>query len=532
MSSKPRPNPTYRLARTARRAVQAVARLSFILLLFATSWRWFPGFPNDLFFRLNPLTGLATMLASRQWIPPLALGLLTLALTAATGRSWCGWLCPLGAMLDWTDPNKPAPRIRRSVGALRYVKYFTFFAILIAALLGGLWLIYLDPLTLLFRGIAGAILPAFGAAITALQTAAYQVRWLQPVVNWFSQTDLSVALGEQRLFWPNMTLLAALAGVFVANAVWPRFWCRTICPLGGMLALISPVAPVQHRVDEEACIACGRCAAICPTQAIDPHAGYAADVTECVECLDCAAICPTGAIAFGLPKRAEQHAQAPSPGVQPSRRAFFAALGAAGIGALLNRYLPTVIEAEEPPIGQVPLRPPGTDEARLRALCIRCGQCVKVCPTKVLQPQAAANGLWLPELTMRDAYCDYGCNLCGQACPTGAIPDLFIEDKRQQQIGAALIDRGRCLAWNDNLYCIVCEEMCPVPEKAIVIIDERPASDPDLPPVPLPQVRPHLCIGCGLCEHQCPVEGASAIQVFHHEPGQGGRRRRLQDESQ
>jgi ferredoxin len=30
----------------------------------------------------------------------------------------------------------------------------------------------------------------------------------------------------------------------------------------------------------------------------------------------------------------------------------------------------------------------------------------------------------------------------------------------------------------------------------------------------LPYVVEHLCIGCGLCEEQCPVEGESAIRIY------------------
>ena len=72
------------------------------------------------------------------------------------GRAWCGWLCPLGTLLDLT----PAHRVQRwdnSVPASwRRVKVLLLVVILGAALLGSLTLLILDPLTLLTRAITGA----------------------------------------------------------------------------------------------------------------------------------------------------------------------------------------------------------------------------------------------------------------------------------------------------------------------------------------------------------------------------------------
>ena len=84
--------------------------------------------------------------------------------------------------------------------------------------------------------------------------------------------------------------------------------------------------------------------------------------------------------------------------------------------------------------------------------------------------EAGIEGLWTPVVAPRLGYCDYSCNACGQVCPVQAIPPLSLEEKRQQVIGQAYIDQNRCIpwaaipSWQD---CIVCEEMCPVPDKAI-----------------------------------------------------------------
>ena len=115
----------------------------------------------------------------------------------------------------------------------------------------------------------------------------------------------------------------------------------------------------------------------------------------------------------------------------------------------------------------------------------------------------------------RAGYCDYSCNACGQICPVQAIPPLSLEEKREQVIGKAYIDENRCIAWVDREDCIVCEEMCPVPDKAIVLQEAQLLnSDGEPVTVQQPHVVRERCIGCGICEYKCPVSGEAAIRVY------------------
>jgi ferredoxin len=164
------------------------------------------------------------------------------------------------------------------------------------------------------------------------------------------------------------------------------------------------------------------------------------------------------------------------------------------------------------------IRPPGAlPEREFLERCVRCGECMKVCLTHGLQPtllEAGLEGLWTPRLVPRLGYCEYNCTLCGQVCPTQAIRRLPLEVKRRVRIGLAAIDTSRCLPYAFQTSCIVCEEHCPLPRKAIWF-DEREVVTRDgaLRRVKQPKVAIDLCTGCGICETKCVVQDLPAIRV-------------------
>jgi ferredoxin len=86
--------------------------------------------------------------------------------------------------------------------------------------------------------------------------------------------------------------------------------------------------------------------------------------------------------------------------------------------------------------------------------------------------------------------------------------------KRSTPIGKAVIDRDRCIAWKGEAECIVCEEMCPLPEKAIWLETEAGEfGQANASPIQVPYVDTDICIGCGICEYKCPVPGQAAIRI-------------------
>jgi ferredoxin len=143
---------------------------------------------------------------------------------------------------------------------------------------------------------------------------------------------------------------------------------------------------------------------------------------------------------------------------------------------------------------------------------------MRVCPTGGLQPavfESGIEGLWTPILIPTLGYCDYSCNACGQVCPVEAIPKLELDEKRLQVLGKAYINTNRCIPWSEGRPCIVCEEMCPIPDKAIYLeVKQALNAKGETETIQFPHVGRDKCIGCGICEYKCPVNGAAAIRVY------------------
>lgn len=259
-------------------------------------------------------------------------------------------------------------------------------------------------------------------------------------------------------FFRDSLLFGALfVGILFLNVVAERFWCRYLCPLGGLLGLLSKIALFRRKVLED-CTGCVLCTIVCPTGTINPDKHYASDSSECTMCLDCLETCPRSTHAF-TPTFSKMDWNEYDPGRHQALLtigATVAAMVLTGTGLLAKRE-PSYL-----------LRPLGAREANPDVLsmtkCIRCSACMRACPTNAIQPsvfETGVEGFGAPLVIMRMGYCDYSCNAYGQVYPVQAIPPLPIEEKQKQVIGKAYINTSRYIAWSAHTPCIVCEEMCP-----------------------------------------------------------------------
>jgi polyferredoxin len=489
-----------------RRVVQVLAFAAFLYLFALTIGRFDLGSkaniltskaPIDTFFRMDPLLGLATMIATRHIISVMLIyGLPIVILSALAGRFFCGWICPLGTALDATDTL--FFRKRRKVSgtssrntALRNVKYYIFAGMLIAAVFGSQIAYFLDPITIITR--------AFTFSIFPLVTQAGQVA---------GQAGIALPLVPQDVqyfFRLNFLAAAVLIGILAANSISRRFWCRNLCPLGALLGLLSRFSIVRRMVRSD-CIGCKKCIPDCKMGAIlDDPTEYQAP--ECVYCYSCTPVCPTLGTRIAPSIATEgYHGE-----LDLDKRRI---MQAAGLGLVVAALGKTNVAAKTSRTGDVKtssavlIRPPGAlPEDEFVDRCIRCSECMKVCPTNGLQPaltEAGFEGIWTPVLIPRIGECTRQCNLCSQVCSSQAIQPVEVKEKDHIFIATAVIDRSQCIAWNSNKQCLVCDECCSYRAVKWKVVDG----------VRRPFVEEHKCVGCGICENVCPIQPVAAIRAF------------------
>ncbi len=454
------------------------------------------------FFRSDPLVLAGYLLAAKSWSRLLLPAVVLVAATLLLGRFFCAWICPLGTLLDLLRIRKTAaaPPWLLSPNLKQWLLLTLLFASLFNLNLVGL----LDPLAILLRGLTFLLYPLLGLAA--------REGWV----------ELYGLIGEQRdSFAPLYGLLRdnllpfrdaiyplaffstfLLLGIFFLERLGTRTWCRCLCPLGTLLGWLGKVS-LFRRLPVDVCGDCGRCRDLCPMR---PEQGRL-EAGECIVCMNCERDCRDRRVTFKL--------AAPLKGagpLLPERRVFLGGMAAGLLLAVPARF-------RSPEMTATLLRPPGVRaEDEFLKKCVRCGECIKVCLKNALYPaawQSGVEGFYTPCLIPRLGYCEYNCTLCGQVCPTGAIPRLPVEAKRREVIGKAVFDKNHCLPFAKRIDCIVCEEHCPIPDKAIRSREVTVVgSDGVERIVKEPHILDETCNGCGICENVCPLEGRAGVQVL------------------
>jgi ferredoxin-type protein NapF len=212
----------------------------------------------------------------------------------------------------------------------------------------------------------------------------------------------------------------------------------------------------------------------------------------------CARICPLGgiqdeligikAVIYKKRRRDINHKKAISAG-----RRLFVAWGAGVISGLI---IPGWLKSSSANC----FRPPASIENSIfNTLCIRCGNCIKACPSKIIIHHSDKSDpvSWMtPEISFKSyGYCLEDCNLCGTVCPSGAISPFNLEAKKQLFIASIEIEIDKCLLTNQT-ECERCKIVCSY--DAIEIIPG------DFPLIMKPSVDFRKCVGCGACAAICP----------------------------
>jgi len=261
--------------RIAVLAVSAVLFLPPLAVVFQPSGdvgfcgTWCP----RMFFSWRQGQGLGDFLAgfARSWLGViLVVGVLGVTLFA--GRAWCSHVCPVGGAMELVSRVVPS---RWTIDFSRVpsapVRYGYLGVYLLAPALG------IGSLCCNYCNFA-AVPRLFGAAFTGADLA------------YFLRTAGLVNLG-----------LVVLLGFLARGG---RAYCNLLCPVGALDALVNRLAVrlgQRVRIDPDRCDACGRCATVCPTWAIEEAGSPRVDPLACLPCRACEAVCPKEAIAYDRP---------------------------------------------------------------------------------------------------------------------------------------------------------------------------------------------------------------------------------------
>jgi ferredoxin-type protein NapH len=242
-----------------------------VILLFVLASNYGIAYGTTSAFRLggliliSPLEWGIMILGTKTILPSLVVPALTVILVIVLfGRFLCGWICPVGILLDCSHGITIAANRKQLVfSGKNRMRYAILSAILAARLLFNFSLPYLfSPPGIIYRAVLGYVMRGvIGADLVVLSLV-------------FVLDLLSVRYG--------------------------RTWCNSICPLGTTISSLSILNLLRPQVDRNRCTSCLECERICPMQIPLAHSHNRWAMMVCNKCMKCLDNCPFGAVKIAV----------------------------------------------------------------------------------------------------------------------------------------------------------------------------------------------------------------------------------------
>lgn len=218
----------------------------------------------EAFLPISALVGLKAWISTGSFDPihPAGLVILLLAILVSLlfKRAFCSWICPIGTLSEGLA----------KIGRVVFKRNFKIPKGLDYLLRSLKYIILLFFVTFIFFGMSGAEATAF--VLTPYNRV----------------SDVEMLRFFQHLGILGLTVIGLI--IFL-SILYENFWCRYLCPYGGLLGLFSLLSPFKVTRNQITCIQCGQCTKSCPNQILVERADQVWS-PECTGCLNCVQQCP------------------------------------------------------------------------------------------------------------------------------------------------------------------------------------------------------------------------------------------------
>ncbi|MDR2704440.1 MAG: 4Fe-4S dicluster domain-containing protein [Planctomycetaceae bacterium] len=468
-------------------------------------------------------------------------------LTLLFGRIYCSVMCPFGILQDIFSRIAKLLRGKRFRFKFRFEMKKTRYGLLAIFVIGLIFFPVIvsvfDPYSHFGRVMMWIFRPFYLIGNDILAKIAPDTFYY--VSNYINIPSFLLAL--------SILLLTGILSAFFG-----RRYCNTICPVGTMLGLISRFSRYKIRL-KAGCISCGLCERSCKGECIDSKK-KTVDSSRCVSCFNCLSTCKRQSLVYSTPlphfsvTPEEPEPLSPEPEPLPQPHAAFVPVTVSVQTTVSQTVIPqtetprtknprrqflqwSVFSIFLPSVGgsvvasnslpdpslptgvsrlsykkTTPILPPGAKEQkRFRKKCTACHLCVSKCPAQILTPSTFELGLagfLQPVVQFDRGFCNYDCTICTEVCPSRALTMIeSVEEKHLLQIGQVIFVKENCVVETQGSNCGACAEHCPTGAVHMVPYGDSSKS------LTIPEVEVELCVGCGACEHVCPVRPFRAIYI-------------------